>query len=137
MNTVAIIFDFKALPFKLDLQAISLSLDERIRATGPVGYLGKVMSFADGLPTAILFAYDDSSTPDADEAITAVMSIIGQAAVAFGGWSLWDQLRDECGAFQVTKEEIPDLHAQLTKNLNLDKEPGVLLSTGRKRGRWF
>jgi hypothetical protein len=119
MKTIVISLSLQCLPFELDLKNIAETLDERMRAMGPEGYLGKVMAVGEGLPIAVLFAYEDSSEPDVDEAISAFMSIIGQATVAFGGWSLWDSIRNECGAWELEEQEMPDFYAQLVDNLRL------------------
>jgi hypothetical protein len=91
-----------------------------MRATGPKGYLGKVMAVGEVLPVAVLFAYEDNSEPDVDEAICAFMSIIGQAAVAYGGWSFWDSIRYECGAWELDEQEMPKFYAQLVGNLKTE-----------------
>lgn len=68
-------------------------------AIGPKGYLGNVMAVGEGLPIAVLFAAQENAEPDVDKAIAAFMSIIGQPALAFGGCSLWDSIRNDCGAW--------------------------------------
>lgn len=120
MKTIAISLILQGLPLELNIKNIADTLDERMRAIGPEGYLGKVMAVNDGLPVAVLFAYEDNSIPDADAAISAFMSIIGQAVVAFGGWSLWDSVKNECDAWEFDEEEMPDFYAQLVSNLKLD-----------------
>jgi hypothetical protein len=65
-------------------------------------------------------AYEENAETDADKAIAAFMSIIGQAAVAFGGWSLWDSIRNECGAWELEEQEMPDFYAQLVGNLKVE-----------------
>ena len=122
MKTIAITLSLGCLPFELNLKNIAEALDERIRAMGPEGYLGKVMAVGEGLPIAVLLAYEDNSNPDVDEAISAFMSIIGQATVAFGGWSLWDSIRNECGAWELEEQEMPDFYAQLVGNLKLENK---------------
>lgn len=120
MKTIAISLSLECLPFELDLKNIAETIDERMRAMGPEGYLGKVMAVGEGLPIAVLFAYEEDAEPDADKAISAFMSIIGQAVVAFGGWSLWDSIRNECQAWEFDEQELPDFYAQLVGNLKLD-----------------
>lgn len=122
MKTFAISLSLQCLPFELNLKNIAETLDERMRAMGPEGYLGKVMAVGEGLPMAVLFAYQENSDPDVDTAISAFMSIIGQAAVAFGGWSLWDSIRNECGAWELEEQEMPDFYAQLVGNLKLENK---------------
>ena len=122
MKTVAISLSLQCLPFELNLKNIAETLDERMRAMGPEGYLGKVMAVGEGLPMAVLFAYQENSDPDVDKAISAFMSIIGHAAVAFGGWSLWDSIRNECGAWELEEQEMPDFYAQLVGNLKLENK---------------
>jgi len=120
MKTFAIIFNFDdGLPFAFALKEFSKGLDERIKAIGPDGYLGKVMAVADNLPHAILFAYADSATPEVDSSIQASMSLIGQAAVAFGGWSLWDSIKHKCTVHELTEKDMPEFYAQLIENLEL------------------
>jgi hypothetical protein len=121
MKTIAITLSLQCLPFELNLKNIAASLDDRMRASGPEGYLGKVMAVGDGLPMAVLFAYEDNSEPDVNEAISVFMSIIGQAAVAFGGWSLWDSIKNECGVWELEEHEMPEAYAQLVDNLQIEK----------------
>ena len=120
MKTIAFSLSLECLPFELDLKNIADTIDERMRAMGSEGYLGKVMAVGEGLPIAVLFAYEEDAEPDADKAISAFMSIIGQAVVAFGGWSLWDSIRNECEAWEFDEQEMPDFYAQLVGNLKLD-----------------
>jgi hypothetical protein len=122
MKTFAISLSLQCLPFELNLKNIAETLDERMRAMAPEGYLGKVMAVGEGLPMAVLFAYEENSDPDVDEAISAFMSIIGQAVVAFGDWSLWDSIRNECGAWEFEEQEMPDFYAQLVGNLKLENK---------------
>lgn len=122
MKTIAISLSLECLPFELNLKKIADTIDERMRAMEPEGYLGKVMAVGVGLPIAVLFAYEEDAEPDADKAISAVMSIIGQAVVAFGGWSLWDSIRNECGAWEFEEQEMPDFYAQLVGNLKLENK---------------
>lgn len=122
MKTIAISLSLECLPFELNLKKIADTIDERMRAMEPEGYLGKVMAVGVGLPIAVLFAYEEDAEPDADKAISAVMSIIGQAVVAFGGWSLWDTIRNECGAWEFEEQEMPDFYAQLVGNLKLENK---------------
>ena len=120
MKTIAISLILQGLPLELNIKNIADSLDEQMRAIGPDGYLGKVMAVTDGLPVAVLFAYEDNSAPNADAAISAFMSIIGQAVVALGGWSLWDSVKNECDAWEFDEEEMPDIYGQLVGNLKID-----------------
>lgn len=120
MKTIAFSLSLECLPFELDLKNIADTIDERMRAMGPEGYLGKVMAVGEGLPIAVLVAYEENAEPDADKAIAAFMSIIGQAVVAFGGWSLWDAIRNECGAWEFNEQEMPDFYAQLVGNLKVE-----------------
>ncbi len=120
MKTIAISLNLECLPFELNLKNIADTIDERMRAMGPEGYLGKVMAVGEGLPIAVLLAYEENAAPDTDRAIAAFMSIIGQAAVAFGGWSLWDSIRNECGAWEFSEQEMPDFYAQLVGNLKVE-----------------
>jgi hypothetical protein len=122
MKTIAISLTLECLPFELNLKDIADTIDERMRAMEPEGYLGKVMAVDEGLPIAVLFAYEEDSEPDADKAISAFMSIIGQAVVAFGGGSLWDSIRNECGAWEFEEQEMPDFYAQLVGNLKLENK---------------
>lgn len=117
MKTIAITLRLDCLPFELNLRNIADAIDEQMRAMEPAGYLGKAMAVNDGLPMAALFVFDNNSDPDVNEVISAFMSIIGQAVVAFGGWSLWDSIRNECGAWELEEHELPDLYAQLVGNL--------------------
>ena len=119
MKNIAFLTSLKCLPFELDLKNISEALDERMQSDGPDGYLGKVMYVDEGLPWAILFAYEDNSEPDVGEAISLFMSMIAQAVVAFGGWSLWDAIRNECGASELEQHDMPDFYDQLIYNLKL------------------
>ncbi|PIT81902.1 hypothetical protein [Limnohabitans sp. 15K] len=120
MKTIAFSLSLECLPFELDLKNIADTIDERMRAMGSEGYLGKVMAVGEGLPIAVLLAYEEKAEPDADKAIAAFMSIIGQAVVAFGGWSLWDAIRNECGAWEFSEQEMPDFYAQLVGNLKVE-----------------
>ena len=119
MKTIAIFLSLQCLPFKLDLKNTAEALDDRMRLLGPVGYLGKVMAVDEELPIAVLFAYEEYSEPDVEKAISIFMSLIGQAAVAYGGWSLWDSIRNECGAWELDKQEMPDFYTQLIGNLKI------------------
>jgi hypothetical protein len=119
MKTIAISLGLECLPFEVNLKNIVDTIDERMRAMGPEGYLGKVMAVGEGLPIAVLFAYEESAEPDVDKAISALMSIIAQAAVAFGGWPLWDSIRNDCSAWEFDEHEMPDFYAQLVGNLKL------------------
>jgi hypothetical protein len=119
MKTIALILSLNCLPFELNLKNISEAIDERMRAMGPEGYLSKVMAVDEGLPIALLLAYEENSEPDVDQVISVFMSIIGQAVVAFGGWSLWDSIRNECGAWELDKQEMPDFYTQLIGNLKI------------------
>ena len=110
------------MPFELNLKNIAETIDERMRAVGPEGYLGKVMAVSEGLPIAVLFAYEDNAEPHVDKTISAFMSIIGQAVIAYGGWSLWDSIRSECGACELDEQEMPDFYAQLVGNLKLENK---------------
>ena len=123
MKTIAITLSLDELPFKLNLTNVSAAIDERMRANGPAGYIHKVIAFTDdGLPLAILFAYSDDSEPNVEVAIETVKGIIGQSAVAFGGWSLWDSLRNQFGVFEFLKKDEPDFYSQLVDNLKLNSE---------------
>jgi len=120
MKTIAISLNLESLPFELNLKNISDTIDERMRAMGPEGYRWKVMAVGEDLPIAVLLAYEENAEPDADKAIASFMSIIGQAVVAFGGWSLWDAIRNECGAWEFSEHEMPDFYAQLVGNLKVE-----------------
>lgn len=119
MKTIALILNLNCLPFKLNLKNISAAIDERMRAIGPEGYLSKVMAVDEGLPIGLLVAYEEKSDPDVDIVISVFMSIIGQAVVSFGGWSLWDSIRNECDVWELDKLEMPDFYSQLIENLKI------------------
>ena len=119
MKTIAAIFEFENFPVKLELSNFSSALDERIRSLESRGYLGKSMAIHEGMPMAVLCAYEDNSTATAEEIIKSVMGLLGQAVVAFGGWELWDLVKPKCQAWEVTEEEMPELYGQLVANLKL------------------
>jgi hypothetical protein len=119
MKTVAAVFQFENFPVKLELSNFSSAFDDRINSFDSQGYLGKSLAISEGLPIAVLCAYEDNSTATAEEIIESVMGLIGQAVVAFGGWELWDSVRNECSAWEITKEEMPDFYSQLEANLKL------------------
>ncbi|WP_068319955.1 hypothetical protein [Polynucleobacter yangtzensis] len=119
MKTVAAIFEFENFPIQLELKNFSVALDERIRSQDSKGYLGKSMAINEGVPIAVLCAYEDGSTATAQEIIDSVMGLVGQAVVAFGGWGLWDSVRNNCSGWEITKEEMPDFYTQLEQNLNI------------------
>lgn len=119
MKTIAAVFEFENFPIQLELKNFSAALDERIRSQDSKGYLGKSMAVNEGVPIAVLCAYEDSSTATAQEIIDSVMGLIGQAVVAFGGWKLWDLTRPNCSAWEITREEMPDFYIQLEQNLNI------------------
>jgi hypothetical protein len=119
MKTFAAIFQFENFPVKLELSNFSTALDERIRSLESKGYLGKSMAINEGLPMAILCAYEDNSTATAKEIIESTIGLLGQAVVAFGGWELWDLVKPKCSAWEITEEEMPELYSQLVTNLKL------------------
>jgi hypothetical protein len=119
MKTLAAIFQFENFPVKLELSNFSIALDERIRSLEPKTYLGKSMAINEGLPMAILCAYEDNSTATAEEVINSAMGLLGQAVVAFGGWELWDLVQSKCGAWEITEEEMHELYSQLVSNLKI------------------
>ena len=119
MKTFAAIFQFENFPVKLELSNFSTAFDERIRSLESKGYLGKSMAINEGLPMAILCAYEDSSTATAEDIIKTAMGLLGQVVVAFGGWELWDLVKPKCGAWEITAEEMPEVYSQLIANLKL------------------
>lgn len=121
MKTIAIFLNLECLPFELNIPNLSTELDERVRAAGPKGYLGKAMAITDSRPFAILFAYDDNAIPELEILISTAESIIGQAALAYGGWSFWDLIKPKCFIDEFTKDEMPDLYAQLVSNLKINQ----------------
>ena len=124
MKTIAITLSLDELPFKLHLTNISAAIDERMKTNGPAGYISKVMACTeDGFPLAILFAYSDDSEPNVKVAIETLKGIVGQAAVAFGGWTLWDLLRNQFGVFEFLREDDDDFYSQLVDSLKLNNEP--------------
>ena len=119
MKTFAAIFEFENFPVKLKLSNFSSALDERVHSLESKGYLRKSMAINEGLPMAVLCAYEDNSTATVDEIIKSVMGLIGQAVVAYGGWALWDLVKPNCSAWEITEEEMPELYSQLVANLKL------------------
>lgn len=123
MKTIAITLSLENLPFKLDLTNIGTAIDERMKINGPNGYISKVIAFTDdGFPLAILFAYSDDSEPNVEVAIETLNGIVGQSAVAFGGWSLWDSLRDQYEILEFIREEDDEFYSQLVDNLKINND---------------
>jgi hypothetical protein len=119
MKTIAISMILDGLPVKLDLPKVSSEIDTCMRGDGTTGFLGKAIAAQDGVPLAMLFAYEDDSEPNADVAIDLVKHIVGQVAVAYGGWSFWDSFRREFGISEFLEEDHPNLYSQLVANLKL------------------
>lgn len=119
MKTIAIGLDLSAMPFKLDMPNVSSHLEMQMKLNDPEGYLGKVMAINKDVPFAMLFAYKDDAQPDVETPIKEVQAILGQAAIAFGGWEYWDTFRNEFEIFELKEEDSPELHARLIANLKL------------------
>lgn len=116
---MAIGLDLSAMHFKLDMPNVSSHLEMRMKSSNAEGYLGKAMAINEGVPIAMLFAYKSDVRPSVETPIEVVRSIIGQAAIAFGGWEYWDTLRNELDFFELKEEDSPELYAALIANLRL------------------
>lgn len=120
MKTIAIFLHLSSMPFKLDIKNMSAHLESEMEIDDPMGYLGKVIAANDDSPFAILFAYKDSAQPKIEVPISKITTILGQAAISFGGWECWDTLRYEFQIHELKEDDAPELYASLIKNLKLE-----------------